>query len=78
MFPVFGLILAVNLLVAIVALVVWHTGGRRLASNAAEAYQKIYDEMYEATNDFLVTHGYEPIGFIQGYAMSTIREAPWR
>jgi Na+-driven multidrug efflux pump len=37
MFPVFGLILAVNLLVAAVALVVWHTGGRRLAKTIIAA-----------------------------------------
>lgn len=27
-----------------------------------------YAEFYEATNDFLVTHGYRPIGFIKNYA----------
>ena len=35
---------------------------------AAEKYSKIFDEMYDAINDFLVAHGYEPIGYIKGYA----------
>lgn len=36
--------------------------------NAVQMYQKKYNEFYAAINDFLVAHGYEPIGFIQNYA----------
>lgn len=36
--------------------------------NAAKKYSGLYDEFYAAINDFLVAHGYEPIGFIKGYA----------
>lgn len=36
--------------------------------NAAAKYSGLYDEFYAAINDFLVAHGYEPIGFIKGYA----------
>lgn len=36
--------------------------------NAAKAYTQKYNEFYAAINDFLVAHGYEPIGFIQNYA----------
>ena len=36
--------------------------------NAAKKYSGLYDEFYAAINDFLVSHGYEPIGFIKGYA----------
>lgn len=36
--------------------------------NAAAKYSGIYNEFYAAINDFLVAHGYEPIGFIKGYA----------
>lgn len=36
--------------------------------NAIRTYQQIYNEMYEAVNDFLVSHGYKPMGFIKGYA----------
>ena len=36
--------------------------------NAVKAYTKKYNEFYAAINDFLVAHGYEPIGFIQNYA----------
>lgn len=36
--------------------------------NAIRTYQQIYNEMYEAMNDFLVSHGYKPMGFIKGYA----------
>ncbi len=35
---------------------------------AAKAYSEAYDDFYAATNDFLVSHGYEPIGYIKGYA----------
>lgn len=37
-------------------------------AKAAKAYQEAFDDFYAAINDFLVNHGFEPIGFIQGYA----------
>ena len=36
--------------------------------NAVKKYSEMYDTMYDAINDFLVAHGYDPIGFIHGYA----------
>ena len=36
--------------------------------NAAAKYSGLYNEFYAAINDFLVAHGYEPIGFIKDYA----------
>lgn len=36
--------------------------------NAAKKYGEMFDQFYAAINDFLVAHGYEPIGFIKGYA----------
>lgn len=36
--------------------------------NAAAKYSGLYNEFYAAINDFLVAHGYKPIGFIKGYA----------
>lgn len=36
--------------------------------NAVELYAKQYNRFYKAINDFLAAHGYEPIGFIKGYA----------
>ena len=42
--------------------------------NAAEAFQKRYDEYYDAINDFLVSHGYAPIGYIKSYAPHMQRE----
>lgn len=36
--------------------------------NAAAKYSGLYNEFYAAINGFLVAHGYEPIGFIKGYA----------
>ena len=36
--------------------------------NAVKKYSELFDEFYAAINDFLVAHGYEPIGFIRGYA----------
>lgn len=36
--------------------------------NAARKYTRMFDDYYEAINDFLVSHGYDPIGFIKGYA----------
>lgn len=37
-------------------------------ANAADKYSQLFDQYYDAINDFLVVHGYEPIGFIKGYA----------
>lgn len=36
--------------------------------NAVELYARQYNRFYKAINDFLAAHGYEPIGFISGYA----------
>lgn len=36
--------------------------------HAVEVYRTLYDKFYKAINHFLVAHGYEPIGFIKGYA----------
>ena len=36
--------------------------------NAAKKYSELFNDFYDAINDFLVAHGYEPIGFIKGYA----------
>lgn len=41
---------------------------RTILANAIREYQAIYNELYEAINDFLVSHGYHEIGFIKGYA----------
>ena len=35
---------------------------------AAQKYSQMFDQFYDAINDFLVAHGYEPIGYIKGYA----------
>ena len=35
---------------------------------AVKAYGDIYKELYEGINTFFVAHGYQPIGFIEGYA----------
>lgn len=35
---------------------------------AVKTYSGIYKELYEGINTFLVAHGYQPIGFIEGYA----------
>ena len=37
-------------------------------NNAAKTYADQFNLFYDAINDFLVAHGYEPIGFIKGYA----------
>ncbi len=37
------------------------------AENAAKVYRKLFDEYFEAVNDFLVSHGMQPIGRIEGY-----------
>ena len=39
-----------------------------IIGNAVEKYQELFNQLYDAANDFLVAHGYEPIGFIRGYA----------
>lgn len=36
--------------------------------NAVAKYKSMFNQFYDAINDFLVAHGYEPIGFIKGYA----------
>lgn len=35
---------------------------------AAEEYKKAYNELYDLINEFLVSHGYDPIGYVKGYA----------
>ena len=35
---------------------------------AVDKYSEMFNKFYAAINDFLVAHGYEPIGFIKGYA----------
>lgn len=35
---------------------------------AVKAYTEAYNDFYDAINDFLVAHGYKPIGFIKDYA----------
>lgn len=37
-------------------------------NNAVKKYSEMFGQFYDAINDFLVAHGYEPIGFIRGYA----------
>lgn len=39
-----------------------------IIGNAVEKYRDLFNQLYDAANDFLVAHGYEPIGFIRGYA----------
>ena len=39
-----------------------------ILENAIAVYRQIYNDMYEAYNDFLVSHGYPEIGFIKDYA----------
>ena len=39
-----------------------------IIDNAVEKYRELFNQLYDAANDFLVAHGYEPIGFIRGYA----------
>ena len=39
-----------------------------IMKNAIETYREIYNEFYDAINDFLVSHGYNEIGFIKNYA----------
>ena len=35
---------------------------------AAAEYKKAYNEFYDLINEFLVSHGYDPIGYVKGYA----------
>lgn len=35
---------------------------------AAAEYKKAYNEFYDMINEFLVSHGYDPIGYVKGYA----------
>lgn len=35
---------------------------------AAEEYKKAYNEFYDLINEFLVSHEYDPIGYVKGYA----------
>ncbi len=37
-------------------------------NSAAKTFSEQFDLFYAAINDFLTAHGYEPIGFIRGYA----------
>ena len=37
-------------------------------NSAVEVYSGLYKELYEGINSFLVAHGYQTIGFIEGYA----------
>lgn len=39
-----------------------------IIGNAVEKYRELFNQLYDAANDFLVAHGHEPIGFIRGYA----------
>ena len=41
---------------------------RVIMENAVKTYRQIYNEFYDAYNDFLVSHGHEEIGFIRNYA----------
>ena len=36
--------------------------------NGVAAYREVYADLYDAINDFLVAHGYSPIGFIKRYS----------
>ncbi len=36
--------------------------------NAVKKYGELFDQFHDAINDSLVAHGYEPIGYIKGYA----------
>lgn len=35
---------------------------------AAAGYKKAYNEFYDLIKEFLVSHGYDPIGYVKGYA----------
>ena len=35
---------------------------------AAAGYKKAYNEFYDLINEFLASHGYDPIGYVKGYA----------
>lgn len=38
------------------------------SEEAAAGYKKAYNEFYDLINEFLVSHGYDPIGYVKGYA----------
>ncbi len=44
------------------------TADSAVVSKAVETYSGLYKELYEGINSFLVAHGYQTIGFIEGYA----------
>jgi len=39
-----------------------------IVNHAVEAYQSLYAKYYDAINDFLAAHGYEPVGWRANYA----------
>lgn len=39
-----------------------------IIENAVKKYDELYNTLYEAINDFLLAHGYDPIPFRSGYA----------
>ena len=39
-----------------------------VVNEAVRSYSALYRELYDGINSFLVAHGYQPIGFIEGYA----------
>jgi hypothetical protein len=39
-----------------------------IIDNTVKVFDEIYNDFYEMENQFLIAHGYEPIGFIPGYA----------
>lgn len=39
-----------------------------VVNEAVRSYSTLYRELYDGINSFLVAHGYQPIGFIEGYA----------
>jgi len=41
---------------------------KTIVENAIKKYAELYDQFYDAINEFLINHGYQPIGYIKGYA----------
>lgn len=41
---------------------------KTIIENAVKKYEELYDQFYDAINEFLINHGYQPIGYIKGYA----------
>ncbi len=39
-----------------------------IMENAIKVYRQLYNDLYDAINDFMVSHGKPPIGFIKNYA----------